>query len=323
MEWSHGRALVSSVAGMLREVELRLPGRAFAPFAQAPWHDDASVAELPGHLRTLGAEFIGLPFGSAGLPIDAGPEWNGSPLPPQPPHGIVADGDWSVVEAGPERIELAIELPDSSDIARVERVVSGRPGSAALDLELRVHARRPTRVPIGLHPILRLPTRARELELGIAFDEGLTYPGSLDPSTASMPRSRFRDLRLVPARSGGTLDLSRLPLPRRTEEVVQLLTVTSPVHARYLREAATLTIRWDHGLLPSVLLWISDRSLTGPPWSGRYRGVGIEPIASAFDLPPSVSTRPNPIASWGVSTDVVLQPGSPLLTHYSLEGSPA
>ncbi len=44
------------------------------------------------------------------------------------------------------------------------------------------------------------------------------------------------------------------------------------------------------------MLWISDRALQEAPWNGRYRGLGVEPVAAAFDFGEAASAGPNPIA---------------------------
>jgi hypothetical protein len=106
------------------------------------------------------------------------------------------------------------------------------------------------------------------------------------------------------------------------EDVVQLCGVRGPVTASYLDEGAALRIDWDSSILPSVALWLSDRALLGPPWHGAYRGLGVEPVAAAFDLPDEVSTAANPIADSGTRTSVRLDPRHPLTLDYRLTALP-
>src|SRR5690606_8118239 len=141
------------------------------------------------------------------------------------------------------------------------RRITGRAGEAALDLELGITARRPAVLPIGLHPILRLPERPGALIWSVGFDRGLTYPGTVPPGAmVTRPAQEFADLSRVPAADGGTTDLSRIPFEHPVEDVVQLCGVTPPLVADLLDEGVRLELDWDAVLLPSLLVWISDRA---------------------------------------------------------------
>ena len=100
-----------------------------------------------------------------------------------------------------------------------------------------------------------------------------------------------------------------------------LTAVRAPLRLSYLQEHAIVEVDWDTSVLPSVLLWISDRFLAGDPWNGSYRGLGVEPVAAAFDLPAAVSAASNPMAGRGVATAVDLEPGAPLRVDYSIRAS--
>jgi hypothetical protein len=58
-----------------------------------------------------------------------------------------------------------------------------------------------------------------------------------------------------------------------------LCRVDSPITVRYPAEDVRYRLTWDTKILPSCLLWPSDRSISEPPWNGRFRGLGLEPIA--------------------------------------------
>jgi hypothetical protein len=85
---------------------------------------------------------------------------------------------------------------------------------------------------------------------------------------------------------------------------------------RVAGERGGIEIDWDSAALPHAMIWLSDRQLSDAPWNGRYRGLGIEPIASAFDFPAAVSTAPNPLSEAGHRTWIDLDPARPLhLSH--------
>ena len=334
LEWSHGSAVVSPLAGMLTHARFRLGDGWFAPFARAPWLDDqdaraddddaTSALHVPGHVRTLGGDFACVPFGSAALPADRPGPWRELPAadPDVPPHGWGAEVMWTVVARTGASVALAVDYPPSSPVARLERVVQGVDGEPALRFRLVVHARRPVRTAVGVHPVLRLPDAPGALRLSVPFAHGLGYPGTVEGGrTVVLPWSGFAALAEVPTASG-PVDLGRLPLrlPRGAplDDVVQLCGVSGPVTADYLAEGAGVQLDWDRRVLPSLLLWISDRGIDAPPWSGRYRGLGVEPVASAFDLPAAVSAGDNPLTALGHRTCVALTPAAPLVVEHSV-----
>jgi hypothetical protein len=66
------------------------------------------------------------------------------------------------------------------------------------------------------------------------------------------------------------------------------------------------------------MMWIHDRGLDDPPWNGRYRGLGLEPMASAFDGPWEVSAGLNPLNAQGFATAVAVDPATPVEFELSL-----
>ncbi|NEN04748.1 hypothetical protein G3T36_02590 [Diaminobutyricibacter tongyongensis] len=238
----------------------------------------------------------------------------------RPPHGMPADGDWEVAELRDDGVTLRFDFPEGHDIERLERRIDGVQGQPALELSLVITARRPTRTSVGLHPIVRLPDRPRALRLQADFDTGFTYPSPVPPGRSQVvPARRFSHLHEV-LTFAGVEDFAHVPFGEPAEEVVQLAGMQGPVRAVFDDEAAGVEIDWDRSILPSVQLWLSDRALQDEPWGGRYRGLGIEPIASAFDLAEAVSTASNPISAAGYATAVDVRPGDPLRIGYSLKG---
>ncbi len=327
---SHATATVSTTAGMLLDAAFLVAGREVRPFARADWIDEPLDDPHPGHLRKLAAEFVAVPFGSAGAPADLDDSWaHIVPTdPPAEPHGISADAEWSVQSSADDAVTLTLDYPEHHDIARLERTIRLRQDSAAIDFELTITARRTCRTAVGLHPILRLPEHPHALALDVDFDKGFTYPGSVWPGVGpTRPSSTFTSLTAVPAKAGGTVDLSHLPLgaaddaSSATEDVVLLAGVRSPLQARFDDDRVTATLDWDRQLVPCLLVWLSDRALADEPWRGRYRGLGLEPIAAAFDFAGEVSLGSNPLAQEGYSTAIDVAAGSPVTIRYSVEVS--
>jgi hypothetical protein len=309
---------------MLWDCEFLLPsGRRFSPFVQAPWADDPTVdPTLPAHIRHLGGEFVCVPFGIGGAPKNLLPEWSSeswkrvNPVP----HGHSSDLTWDLISADASQVALRLQYPADDDIDFLTRrlvVVTSRP---ALDLELTIHARRPTRQPVGLHPILRLPEWPAQLAIQASFEFGFTYPGYLPPGATRVAKGRrFARLDEIGGSAGDAVDYSLLPKESPTEELLMLCNVRSPVSVHYPNERAFFRLSWDTAVLPSCLLWPSDRAWVDPPSNGSFRGFGVEPIAAIFDAAREVALEENFINSCGVPTAVSIVPGHPLTIRYRLE----
>ena len=328
LQWKCGRASVRASAAMLWDCEFILPsGRRFEPFARAPWADEPSIdGNLPSHMRHLGGEFVCVPFGIGGRPQGLLPAWDAEEwdrVNPEP-HGLSSDASWTLMRADSHEIVLRLDYPASSDIDHLTRRVRAIDDAPALELELTVHARRPTRQPIGLHPILRLPEAPEELLINANFDFGMTYPALTPPGITRVALGRrFERLDAIPGARGGSVDYGRLPKHGPTEEMLMLCGVQSPVIVRYPSERVHFRLSWDTRILPSCLLWPSDRSITDPPWNGRFRGLGLEPLAGIFDGSRELALADNPLAVMGVPTCLVIKPEQPLKIPYRIEVSDA
>ena len=247
--------------------------------------------------------------------------WGGSegtyPQPVQ--HGACADEEWDLVSSSPTHVELRLEYPKGGDIDSVTRTVRADPVASALDIQIAIFVRRSTGLPFAFHPIFRLPQRPLGVSLHIPFRRGLTYPGTLPPGISPTAiDASFESLTAVPLKGGGHFDLSRLPHGEPMEEFIQLMGVNGEASVEYAEERARVRLTWDPKMLPSCLLWVSDRSLQEPPWGGRFRGFAVEPAAAVFDLPVDVARRANPVRAEGAATVLPLHPGEPTVIRYRL-----
>jgi len=308
LTWSHGSATVLSTAAMLADCTFQLENGPFAPFARAPWMGTIEDRSIIGHLRELGGDFVGIPFGSGGRDDTVPQDWLALMIEPplRPIHGPAADEDWTVVECSDETITLRLDYPATSPVSHLVRTIAGRPDAPALDFTLDVHARRAANISVGLHPNFRLPERSGDLTLEADFAFGLVHPRQ----TSSGYPQEFHMLSAVP-QGEKFLDLSHPPLPQPNLNV-QLCGMRGPLTATYHREGAGFVLDWDRNLLPSLQIWHTDRGIDGPPWHGQYRGLGLEPIAAAFDLHDDASTGPNPINARGVATAITIHPDAPV-----------
>lgn len=286
-----------------------LDGEEVRPLYTAPWPEhpeDPLLSKLRG-------DFLCVPFGIAPASTEAfPPAWRFESQHPEPEsgyaHGYPANVAWRVAEAGPESAEFVLDLLQTEAVAEVRRVVTCRAG--AVEIEDRLTMRRDARLPLGLHPIVRLPEQPGQAVVAPPGCAGYrTYPVPTDASSVLLPDASFADLGRAPLRQGGTLDLSRLPLDFDTEELVQLCDLEKPSLAVENRaEGYRVGIEWDP-VLRHCLLWISNRGRKFAPWNGRNLCLGVEPVTSAFDLGTAISAGPNPLADSGLATAVDLVAG--------------
>lgn len=320
LRWSHGRAELQRLGGMLAPVVFAAPGAAdFAPLQVAPWADEPGAGALPGILRRLRGEWPCVPFGRCDRPADLPPGWTALTPHDDWGHGFASHHDWQWVDtAGPLALALQIEPP--APLRRLTRTVRAQADAPALEVMLEIEVREPCTLPIALHPTLRLDSGAVQLHLP-AHGGGVIYPVPAEPGISRLaPDRSFTDLSAVPLAEGGTLDLSRFPLPVDTEELLQLRALDGPVVLHYLDAGWSLQLDWDRASLPDLMLWVSHRGRRHAPWNGRHLALGVEPVNGLFDLG-RVSAAPaaHPLAQrHGLS----LMPGEPLRIAYRLAARP-
>ncbi|KKC32257.1 hypothetical protein [Devosia psychrophila] len=314
LKWSHGKATVLSTAAMLADCTFELGHGSFSPFARAPWMGTIDDPRVIGHLRELGGDFVGIPFGTGGNDKHVPADW--APLmqipASYPIHGPAADEEWAIVQADDNTITLRFDYADPSSVSHLVRTIAARPSAPALDFTLSVYARRAARISVGLHPIFRLPDHTGDMTLDAEFAFGLTHPRQTLPGQVQ----EFHDLAVVP-QGNVHVDLAHPPLPQPNLNV-QLCGMRGPLTATYHTQRAGFVLDWERTLLPSLQIWHTDRGVDVPPWNGQYRGLGLEPIAAAFDLHDDASVGPNPINARGVATSIAIHPDAPTFIWHAV-----
>jgi len=308
------------------------------PFAVAPW-GDAPVPngdpELPGVLRRLRGEWPCAPFGAPGNTarrLDLPPDWQAGhePCPAlgEDFHGFGANQHWTIT-AQESGILASIDYPESHAIQRVERTVWADAAKPTLHCELTVHPRANCRLPVGLHPVFRVPLDAhgKPDALRLTFSEtelrAWSFPVDVEPGR-SVLRPDQRNKALVDIRNsvGAAMDVLTLPFKQTGEDLLLLTGFTrkeSCVQISNQAEGYAVTLEWCSQDLPSCLLWISHFGRDQSPWSSRFCAIGVEPVAAPFDLGPTHAAEAlSPLAQAGVTTAVELQAGKPWRTRYSM-----
>ena len=65
---------------------------------------------------------------------------------------------------------------------------------------------------------------------------------------------------------------------------------------------------------------VDDGGISGGPFNGAFRGLGMEPLASAFDLHTELSSGPNPINARGIKTALEIDPAAPVVIRHAIAG---
>ena len=312
LDWPHGRAELQTLGAMLGPVVFRSPGKPdVAPLHVAPWPDDPA---LPGILRRLRGDWPCVPFGRTDRLV-LPPGWTAREPGDDFGHGVASHHDWHWVDAPEGALALAIEL--DGPVARMTRTVRAVPDAPALELTLAIEAREAVTLPAALHPTLRAEGLALQLELP-PHDGAISYPVPAEPGVSRLvPDARFASLAAAPLAGGGTVDLTRWPLPFDTEELLQLRAPRGPVGLRHLGTPWTIRLDWDRDALPDLMVWVSHRGRVYPPWNGRHVALGLEPVNGPFDLG-RIAAPPagHPFAD---RRGLVLEPGRTRTIRHRLE----
>lgn len=327
LSWAHGMLTVQRLGAMLAPVTFLLAdGRRASPMHIASWSSNPEAETLPGILRKLRGEWPCVPFGYS-VPAEGWPEaWVRVMTPPGPDeevHGHSSNHDWNWRDGESDSLSLGLDYPLGSPVERVERTITPDPLAPAIDIEFKIVVRRVCRLPIGLHPVFRLPfeTGAAALELG-SFNKGRTYPHEIEPGAGLFARNEsFTDLSRVPARAGGVTDASQLPLVADTEELLQIEGLDGTAALANHAEGYRVKLSWQKEHFPSLLLWYSNRGRKAAPWNGRHVAIGIEPVCSPFGLGPATALADNPIAQSGVTTALEFSPDEAFVTRYRIEAA--
>lgn len=317
------RGAVETTGAMLGPVDFRLGDRWVQPFAVAPWSDDPAdrLAGLPPMLRRLRGEWPCVPFGGTGTPKDLPGNWTGSAYPPwhRHDHGYGSNHDWVVDAASNDAATLSITYPDDHPVSRLERRIAFHPTEPRIDLELTILAREDVFMPVGLHPVFRLPTTPGSAQLELTTAARLwSFPVDVEPGkSAAAPDQRNVTVEQLLSHGGGTLDVKTLPLAGESEDLLLATGTEGRAVLHNREEDYAVTLSWNDADLPSCGLWLSNRGRAFYPWNGRFCAIGIEPVAAPFDLGPPFAAD-NPLSRGGHKTGVALVAGEAWSTQYSI-----
>lgn len=314
--WAGGGVSLQPLGAMIMDLTLILEdGRSHSPLARAPWVDGAHGET--GLMAGLSGEWPCLPFGAAGETL--APGWSGAadhwedPFP----HGTSAHLHWTLGRDD-QGLTAKLYLPAPHPIAGLTRRI--RPCAQGVAITLMVEPRQDCALPIGLHPVFRLPQETGQMHVDIPGARGVwTHPATPPPDpTPIAPNQRAASLQDLPGVDGSRQDLSRLPLDGCSETRLLVPSVKGLVRLTDHAAGVETQLSYDPQTFPATMLWVSNRGRDHAPWSGRHLALGVEPVRAAFDLGTAVSTAPNPLSRAGVPTALPLRAGQVFTTEYRI-----
>ncbi|MBS0633099.1 MAG: hypothetical protein JSS11_14410 [Verrucomicrobia bacterium] len=207
----------------------------------------------------------------------------------------------------PGRVDKRLILRDGHTAVYSEHVLSGFSGPMS----------------IGTHPMLKFPDQegaghisTSKLLRGHVVAEAWERPEAKGYSMLKTGAT-FSSLQRVPGREGGTLDISRFPVRRGYEELVELINDPKAPLAwsavALPSEGYVFLALKDPRVLRGTILWMSNGGRYYAPWNGRHVNVvGVEDVTAYFHLGLAESAKANVINRKGVPTAIELKPDQPL-----------
>jgi len=280
------RVVVTELAGHLT-ARFAAGGRTIDPFFTAPWWNEPLPAQAPPLIRVLRGDFFCLPFGN------------------ERAHGRTANDPWTYegtrADGRAREMSFSMDLgPGEGTVRKRIRVVDGEP----IVYQEHLVAGLPGPRPLGHHPTLKLPDREGAGIVDMSPPRaGFTPPLPVeDPASggysALLPGCEIVDRTRVPAVSGATVDLTRYPTPRGSEDLACF--VSDPERDFVFSAVSVPSEGWlyfqlkDPRVLAETLLWMSNGGRPYPPWNGRVVSVlGVEEVTSFFHYGSTASLGPN------------------------------
>lgn len=328
VSWAHGEFTIVKDGAMCAPATFNLgDGKSVQPFAVAPWQNDGSdtFAELPQLLKRLRGEWACVPFGMPKTREDLPSEWKND-IPDACVlgdwfHGPGANDAWTEVERQKNGITLELVYPNDHPIERVVRRITGAADEPRLDFELEIHPRNDCSLPVGAHPVFKLPLEPMMARLTIDGElRAHTYPVDAEPGVSKLPHGQvFNSLQSVKFADGSSADLSHHPLPVKTEEIVLVSGVTGRATLENHEEGYCVTVTWNPEDFGNCNLWISNKGRQLYPWNGRFQALAIEPVSAPFDLGyEAANAVTSPLNQAGVTCAVQFHAGRVWKSCYSI-----
>ena len=289
------------------------------PYYISPWQGEKRKIAEPV-LAPLRGDFFCMPFGAN----------NRYRSETHDVHGESAGAPWTLVGAErkngattltlsmdtkvrPGKITKHLRLIDGHNVVYSQHVLEGYSG----------------RMCLGHHATLAAPEEDGAMRISTSpMQYGLTNPTVFsDPADgeyqALAVNQRFTDLAKVPRDSVDRkyADCTSFPARIGYDDLLAVFTRQRKVKPSWTaavvdsQEYMWFSIR-DPFVLPTTVMWMSNRGRHHEPWLGRNRCIGLEDVCAYFAEGLSMSARSNPVNAEQIPTAMTLSKAQPTVINY-------
>lgn len=265
-------ASVGSIGAILHDLTFAMPnGRKFSPMAEADWSgkiDLEMVPDISPHLTELGGEWPCVPFGT-------------SANDPQH-HGFCSNARWDLDATDGSTASFSITYPEGHDIASVRREIRLSDDVPAVTFVLEITPARDCLLPLGLHPIFRIPDSGPGgMDWTGGYDATTIPAGVASPDINLSPGVAVKKNQSIALLTGQDMAFPA-ELTEQRKALIQIWECEGQFDLRYGAEGASVRLNWNAGDFPHCLLWLANPG-RHIPGLGRFTGLGVEPVSSLFD----------------------------------------
>lgn len=295
--------------------EFVLDGKKVSPLYSHPWPEN----DQTGLIGFLKGDFFCAPFGIRPSDTISGYEATKSNSEKEYAHGYSSNGKWKEAQGSDDKATITLQYKESV-IDKVDREVSFLKDRIGISFKNSVFVKEDTSLPIGAHPIFKLPESIGSAKLVLPkYNKIYTYPIKTDETSILKINQAEDDITKMSMANGETIDMTNLPLDYKTEEVLMVAGVEDGrVCLENHEEGYRAVLEFEADKIPNFLLWVSNRGRQFEPWNGRNLCLGIEPVASAFDFGTDSSRSDNALSKQGVKTCVPIKKDAPFEFNYKI-----
>jgi hypothetical protein len=291
------------------------------PYYISPWHDEELDID-EAVLRPLRGDFFCMPFGAGSTHRKV----------EYPTHGEPATERWSFVDNesadGVSELTLKMEtklmpgvvtkrlrLVDGQNVVYVQHVLDGYSGKTSL----------------GHHATLAMPEKPGAMRVSTSPTQfGMTDPDGKPffdgGQYYSLPvAKRFSNIKRVPSvwKDPAYDDCSSFPRQPGFTDIIAVFAKQGKSPAWTTAVVSSDRYLWfslkDPAVLPTTILWMSNRGRHMAPWNGRNACLGLEEVCGHFASGMATSAKKNMLTEEGIPTTVSLSKRRPTAVNY-IEG---
>ncbi len=306
--------LFVSVQGGMTTAVYKQGGKDLFPYFVAPWWNEAPFLDQHPIMQVMRGDYFCFPFGA---------NVNGYNGVEYKIHGRTANECWDfkeVKQAG-DTVSLHLAMDLTPEEGEVEQIITLKKGEPVLYTNHVVKGFT-GKASFGNHPNIQCSEKSGTAYLDMTPPvTGYTAPSPIDvPENMGYsllkPGVEFSDASKVPTVYGGTVDLTRYPIPRGYEDVVMYISDQSKDYvftALSEPERGFLYFQLkDPKVLASSLHWMPNNGRYTEPMNGRVIGaIGIEEVTGYFFYGRKESVESNPVSGAGHTTCRQFEADSP------------